>query len=231
MYRVLQAARLHLIHAMPAMAMQWLIVGLAFGINLAIWHLTPAGEEDGGFTGGQLALHFTLMIGYIQSVTQLLPLAMAMSLSRRSFYLGTALVALVEALLYGALLSALVAVEGATNGWGAGMGFWAPGRLDVDNAALQVLVSGTPVLAFAFLGMGMGVVSKRWGPSGVWFLTLGSTVLFGTLAILITWLREWRAIGGWLADQSVTTLAVVLPVALTLAVAAVSFAGLRRVVP
>ena len=231
MYRVLQAARLHVIHPLPALGMQWLIVGLAFAINLAVWHLTPAGAEGGGFTGGILALYITMMVGYIQSVTLLLPLAMAMSLSRRSFYLGTALVALVEALLYGAVLSALVAVEGATNGWGAGMGFWAPGRLDVDNAALQVLVSGTPVLAFAFLGMGMGVVSKRWGPSGTWILALGSVVLFGALSILVSWLDSWAAIGAWLADQSIGTLTIVLPAAVAAAVAAASFAGIRRVVP
>ena len=231
MNRVLQAARLHYIHALPTLAMQWLIVGLAFAINLAIWHLTPAGAEGGGFTGGILALYITMMVGYVQAVTLLLPLAMGMSLSRRSFYLGTALVALVEALVYGTVLSVLTAVEDATNGWGAGLGFWAPGIMDVDNAALQVLASGTPVLAFAFLGMGMGVVSKRWGPSGIWILSLGSLVLFGGLAILITWRDEWRAIGTWLADQSVTTLAIGLPAALAVAVAAASFAGIRRVVP
>jgi hypothetical protein len=231
MNRVLQAARLHFVHPMIGLAMPWLIVGLAFAINLAVWHLTPAGAEDGGTTGGILALYITLMIGYVQTVTQLLPLAMGMSLSRRSFYLGTALVAVAEALLYGTALSVLTAVEDATGGWGAGMSFWAPVAMDVDNAALQVLVSGTPVLAFAFIGIGMGVVSKRWGPSGVWVLSLGSTVLFGALAILITWLDGWRAIGTWLADQSVTTLAVGLPAALAVAVAAVSFAGIRRVVP
>ena len=231
MDRVLQAARLHFIHPMIALAMPWLIVGLAFAINLAVWHLTPAGADDGGFTGGILALYITLLIGYVQSVTQLLPLAMGMSLSRRSFYLGTSLVAVGEALLYGAVLAVLTSIEDATNGWGAGMGFWAPGAMDVDNAALQVLVCGAPVLAFAFTGMGMGVVSKRWGPSGAWVLSLGSTVFLGGLAILVTWLDGWVAIGTWLADQSVTTLAVGLPTALALVVAALSFAGIRRVVP
>jgi hypothetical protein len=231
MDRVLQVTRLHFIHAMPVLALQWLIVGLAFALNLAVWHLTPAGEQDGGFTGGVLALYITLMIGYVQSVTQLLPLAMGMSVSRRSFFLGTVVVALAEAVLYGVALSVLVTVEGATNGWGAGLSFWAPGILDVDNAALQVLVSGTLVLVFALVGIGLGVVSKRWGPSGVWFLSLGSLVLTSALVIVITWLDAWRATGTWLAAQSVTTLAIGLPAVLALAVAAASFAGIRRIVP
>jgi len=231
MNRILQAARLHVIHPMVVLGMPWLIVGLAFAVNLAAWHLTPAGAQGGGFTGGLVSLHITLMIGYVQSVTQLLPLAMGMSLSRRSFFLGTALVSLVEALLYGAVLSALTAVEGATDGWGAGLSFWAPGFLDVDDPALQVLVSGTPILAFALLGTGLGVVSKRWGPSGTWILALGSVVLFGALFILVSWLDSWAAIGAWLADQSIGTLTIALPAALAAAVAAASFAGIRRVVP
>ncbi len=231
MNRVLQVARLHFIHAMPALAIQWLIVGLAFAINLVVWQLTPAGEQDGGFTGGISALYITLLIGYVQSVTQLLPLAMGMSVSRRSFFLGTAVVAFAEALLYGVVLSVLVAVEGATNGWGAGLGFWAPGVLDVDNAALQVLVSGSLVLVSAVIGIGLGVVFKRWGPSGVWFLSIGSLALFGGLIILVTWLDGWRAIGTWPAAQSVPTLVIGLPAVVALAVAAASFAGIRRVVP
>jgi hypothetical protein len=231
MSRVLQAARLHFVHPLVSLGMPWLIVGVAFAINVAIWHLTPAGADDGGFTGGIGALYITLLIAYVQSVTQLLPFAMGVSLSRRSFYLATSLVALVEALGYGVVLSALTAAEDATGGWGAGMSFWAPGVLDVDNAALQVLVSGAPILVIAFLGIGMGVVSKRWGPSGAWIVTLGTTIFFGALAILISWLDAWRAIGSWLAAQSITTLAVGLPTALAAVLAVIAFAGIRRVVP
>ncbi|TFV87125.1 hypothetical protein [Blastococcus sp. CT_GayMR16] len=231
MNRVLQAARLHFVHPLVSLAMPWVIVGLSFTINLAVWHLTPAGEQDGGFTGGILALYITLLIGYLQAVTQLLPFGMGMGLSRRAFYAGTALVAVVEALIYGVGISALTSVEDATGGWGAQMSFWAPGPLDVDNPALQVLVSGAPVLAFAFAGIACGVVSKRWGPSGVWILSIASTVVLGGLGILLTWADAWPAIGRWFADQSVTTLALGLPVAFAAVIAAASFAVLRRVVP
>ena len=231
MNRVLQAVRLHYVHPLVALAMPALIVGLAFVANLAIWHLTPASAEDGGFTGGLSALYITLLIGYVQSVTQLLPFAMGISLSRRAFYLGTAAVAVIESLAYGVALSALTELEDATNGWGAGLAFWAPGPTDVDDPALQVLVSGAPILLVAFLGIGMGVISKRWGSSGAWRVTLGSTVFFGGLAVLVTWLEAWSSIGSWFADQSVVTLAVGLPVTLAIAVAVLSWGGIRRVVP
>jgi len=111
------------------------------------------------------------------------------------------------------------------------MAFWAPGPLHVDNIALQVLVSGGPMLAFLFAGIGIGVISKRWGPSGVWVLSIGGMVALGGLVVLFSWLEAWPAIGSWLSDQSVTTLAVGLPAALSLVVALAAFAGIRRVVP
>ena len=231
MNRMLTAARLNVVHPLLTLGMPWLIVSISFAINLAIWHLTPAGAQDGGFTGGVLALYITAMIVYLQAVTQLLPFAMGLSLSRRTFYLGTTLLAVVHSVAYGIAISMLASIEGATNGWGAGMSFWAPGPLDVDNFALQVLVSGAPMLAFLVVGIGIGVISKRWGPSGVWVLSIGSMVVLGGLAVLFGWLGAWPAIGRWLADQSVTMLSVALPALLALIVAGLAYVGIRRVVP
>ena len=108
-------------------------MSISFAINVAIWALTPAGEQDGGFTGGVLALYITVLVVYVQAVTQLLPFAMGVSLSRRTFFLGTALVAVVQSLVYGIALAVLVAIENATGGWGSGLNFWAPGPFEVDN--------------------------------------------------------------------------------------------------
>lgn len=231
MDRVLKAARLHAIHPALSLGMPWVIVSLSFAINVAIWHLTPAGAEGDGFTGGILALYITVSVGYVMAVTQILPFAMGLSLSRRAFYLGTALFILVESLLYGVALSILVAIENATNGWGAGLDYWAPGPFEMDNPVLQVFASGAPMLAFAFIGVGMGVVHQRYGQAGTWGLIVGTTVLFGALAILITWLDAWGSVASWFADQSVITLTVGLPMALAAIVALASYPGIRRVVP
>ena len=231
MNRTLTAARLNLVHPLVTLGMPWLIASISFAINLAIWHLTPAGAEGGGFTGGVLALYVTAMIVYLQAVTQLLPFAMGLSLSRRTFIVGTALAAVVHAVAYGIAISALASIEGASDGWGADMSFWAPGPLDVDNFGLQVIVSGAPMLAFLAVGIGIGVISKRWGPSGVWVLSIGSMVALGGLAVLLGWLGAWPAIGRWLVDQSVVSLAAGLPALLSVIVAGLAFVGIRRVVP
>jgi hypothetical protein len=231
MNRVLTAARLHLVHPLVILGIPWVVVAISFAINVAIWSLTPAGEQDGGFTGGVLALYITVLVVYVQAVTQLLPFAMGISVSRRTFYLGTGLVAVGQSLFYGVALSVLVTVENATGGWGTDMDYWAPGPFEVDNPVLQVFTSGAPMLACAFVGVGVGVVHQRWGQAGTWGLIIGSLVLFGGLAILVSWLDAWGAIGRWFADQSLVTLTVGLPAVIALLAALPAFPGIRRVVP
>jgi hypothetical protein len=232
MNRVLAAARLHTMNPLLTFGIPWAIVLLSFAINLAVWSLTDAGAQPGGgITGGVASLYITVLVVFIQSVTGLLPFAMGMSLSRRTFYLGTAVAALVAALGYGLALSLLTAVEGATGGWGLRLYFWAPGQMDVDNAALQVLVSGAPMLAAAFLGVAIGVVMKRWGQFGLWGLVIGAMLVFGGLAVVVSWRGWWGDIGTWLVAQSTLTLAVAIPVAVAALTAALSFAGLRRITP
>lgn len=231
MNRVLQAARLHLVNPLVSLGIPWLVVSISFAINVAVWHLTPAGEDDGGFSGGVLALYITVLVVYVQSVTHLLPFAMGLSVSRRTFYLGTALFAAVQALYYGVAIAVLVAVENATDGWGADLSYWAPGLFEVDNFFLQILSSGAPMLAFIAVGVGMGVVHQRYGQAGIWGLIIGTMVFFGGLSILITWQEAWGSVGDWFGDQSVATLTIGLPAVLALAIALISFPGIRRVVP
>jgi hypothetical protein len=232
MNRVLAAARLHVLNPLVMLGVPWAVVLSSFGINLAVWALTPAGEEPGGgFTGGILSLYITVLVVFAQAATQLLPFGMGLSLSRRTFYLGTALVAVVQSLLYGVALAVLGAIEEATGGWGMRLRFWAPGGMDADGFLSQVLVSGGPMLAFTFVGVALGVAYKRWGQTGIWGLLIAAIVVLGGLGILITWLGAWGDIGSWLGDQPLFVLAVALPAALAGVAAALSFAGLRRAVP
>jgi hypothetical protein len=231
MNRVLAVARMHLTHPLVILGVPWLVAATSFAINLAVWGLTPVQHEPGAFTGGVSSLYITVLVVFVSAVTQLLPFAMGVSISRRTFYLGTALVAALQALLYGVALTALDAVENATGGWGVNLDFWAPAGSDVDSVPLQVLVSGVPMLAFASVGVGIGVVMKRWGQAGLWALLIGSMLALGGLAVLATWRAWWGDIGAWLSSQSAVTLAVGIPVALAAVVAALSWAGLRRVVP
>jgi hypothetical protein len=232
MNRALAAARLQFVHPAVILGMPWAIALSSFVINWAIWYLAelPTRAHE-AFTGGVLALYVTVALVFEQAVTQLLPFAMGLSVSRRSYWLGTALVGVGSALGYGIVLAVLGAIERTTNGWGAGLEFWTPGPVRADGFLLQVLVSGMPMLAFIFAGIGVGVVVKRWGPNGVWALSILALLVVGGLSVLLTWRHAWDEIGRWLTEQTLPTLAIALPVALAAVMAAASYRGIRRVVP
>jgi len=79
--------------------------------------------------------------------------------------------------------------------------------------------------------MAIGVVQKRWGTTGLWTLTLTTLVVVGALVTLVTWAGAWGAVGSWLGDRSILTLTAGLPVLLAVALAGLTWTGLRRVVP
>lgn len=232
MNRTLGAARLHLVNPLLSLGIPWLVVLSSFAINLVVWGVTDAGgEPGGGSTGGLAALYLTVLIVFAQSITQLLPFAMGLSVTRRTFYLGTALVAVLESLAYGVVLTLLDAVETGTSGWGLGLHFWAPGRMDVGNPALQALVFAGPMLACCALGVASGVVLKRWGQLGLWTGIIA--LIFGTggALALIGSLDAWRSVFDWFADTSMAVLAFGLPLAVAAVAGLLGFAGARRIVP
>jgi hypothetical protein len=233
MNRVLGAARMHLAHPLLSVGIPWMIVASSFAINVAIWAVGDVAEtaSGNGSTGGLGSLYIAVALVFAQGVTQIFPFAMGLSLSRRAFYLGTALTAVVLSVGNGVLLLALAALESATSGWGVGLRFWAPGTLDDLNPALLLLVYAAPMLACAVLGMALGVVFKRWGAPGLYVLGIGIGLLAGLAAVWATWQRAWEDVGGWFADQSVAMLAITLPMLLTIGLAGLAFLGLKRTVP
>lgn len=233
MNRTLAAARMQLVHPLLTFGIPWAIVLSSFAINLAVWGLGDVADNSpgDGSTGGLASLYVTVLIVFIQAVTQMFPFALGLSLSRRDFYLGTALTAGLQAVGYGVALTLLAAVEGATDGWGMRLHFWAPGVLDVGNPALQFVVFTVPMLACAFLGIAIGVVFKRWGAPGLYALALTTLIGGGLLAVWATWQTAWGDVLDWLGDQSVSSLAIGFPAVLALALAALTFLGLRRAVP
>ena len=232
MNRVLGAARMQLTRPLGSVGFPWVIVASSFAINLAIWKVGDIAQQaPGGSTGGLAALYITVAGVFVQAVTQMFPFAMGLSLSRRDFYLGTALIAVVQSVAYGFALTVLAAIEDSTTGWVIALHFWAPGALNVGNPALQFVVFTVPMLACAFLGMGIGVVFKRWGAPGLYGLIIAVLLVGGLIAVWATWQESWGDIWAWLAKQSVTSLTVMFPAVITLALAALTFAGLRRTVP
>ena len=232
MSRVLAAARLQLAHPLVILGVPWLVVASSFAINIAIWSLADVAEQsESTYTGGLASLYITVIVVFSQAMTQMFPFAMGLSLSRRTYYLGTAAAGVVQSLGFGLALTVLDAVEDATSGWGVGLQFWAGGGLDVGNPLLQFVVFNLPMIASGAIGLGRGVVYKRWGAVGIYGLVIGSLLVGGVLAVLVTWRSAWTDLWPWLTDRSVESMTIALPLVLAVTVAGLTYLALRRTVP
>jgi hypothetical protein len=228
MNRILQVMRLQR-PAWPQMAgWPWGMMAASFGIALLIFGAIHD-QIDGPTTTGGLASLYGVAVGMAAvSVTQVFPYALGMSVTRREFYLAWSLLAVAQSVAYALVLSVLHAVEQATDDWGVGLRFFGPPFLDDVNPALRLLVYTASMLLATHLGILFGTVYLRWGTTGV-VASFGLAIIgFGLVAALITWTRQWNAIGRWLLDQSPTALFAGWPVLVAAAFALGGYTLIRR---
>ena len=164
------------------------------------------------------------------SIGRSLPFALALGVSRRSYYIGTALLAVALAAVYGLALTVLQVIERATGGWGVGLHFFrvpyiltGPWYLTwltsfvragpdvrlrhVVRARLPALEPGRPARLHRRPGRGRarrrdrGVTrAHAWAGVGHFFTTLSAAGLTGLLAALAAALLA----GGYATMRRVT---------------------------
>ncbi|MHA6630050.1 hypothetical protein ACU61A_31810 [Pseudonocardia sichuanensis] len=214
----------------------FLVLGLPLAVLLAALVLNVAtfaimGFEpppEGRMTGALAALYVAMGIAHLQTMTQVFPFALGMSVTRRAFYAATALVICVQAAVYGIVLVVLGQIELATSGWGLGIGFSRPPFLLQEGVLTQWLAYTTPMSAVAAAGVLMGVIFKRWGQLGVYAAIIGGGALLIGLAQLVTWQGWWPAVGTFVASRSALELAAGYPLLLALLLGGAGWLVLRR---
>ncbi len=228
MNRIRQVARLQIPAWPHILGWTWSMMAVAFGINLLSF-MANYDPGDGVTTTGGVASLYGIAIGMAAvSVTQIFPYALGMSVTRREFYLAWSLLAVVQSVVYALVLCLLRAVEQAAGYWGTGMRYFSLPFMDDANPVLLLLGYAVPMLVVTHLGILLGTLYLRWGTTGVLAsLTLTVTAL-GLTAALITWTRQWHAIGHWLLDQPPTALLAGWPVLLAAAFAVGGYTLLRR---
>jgi hypothetical protein len=232
MSRLLAVARLHTIAWKGTLAWPWLICGLSFVTNLAVFAAiadTLAERSAEPITGGLASIFVVSLVMFVSAVTQVFPYALGLGVTRRLFYAATALVAAAVSVGFALGLYLLLVVENATGGWGIGLRFFGVEAASVGgNNPAQILVYAVVMLVMTFVGMFIGVVYVRWRVNGALTLTAAAVVVPGALAALVTWQGWWGAIGSWLAGQSILGLYAGWPLILVAAAAAAGLAAIRR---
>src|SRR5690606_23332803 len=137
-----------------------IITGIIFGVNAAIWLMviTAAGGREHldvdafQYNGGISWIVFFMTVVAVQAMNLTFRFALGFSVTRRDFYLGTALYFVLLSLMYSAGITVLAWVEDLTNGWGMDAAFFAPWELHQESLLTMWFLYFMVMLLFFFLG-------------------------------------------------------------------------------
>lgn len=205
--RIGNVVRLHLTNPWTTIILPWLIMGVILLGNLAIWWLimsnTPTAEladvrEGLGYSGASTYIFVYIMVVAVQAISVTFPFALGYGVTRRDYYLGTALTFVGLSAMFSAGLTILAAIEEATGGWGLG------GRMFTtfyygDGWPQRLFIYFAAFLFFFSVGMAAASIWVRWKANGLiaFFVGLGVVVIGG--AALLTLTSNWPAFGSFFA--------------------------------
>jgi hypothetical protein len=244
MNTLINVARYHLAKRVDYLVLPWVWLAFAFTVDIVIFAMIPIGHHsvltahglvqvqvqdnsprDAGGLGAIIAIFFVLGI---QSVAKSLPFALAIGVSRRSYYAGTALLAVTLAFCYGLVITVLQAIERATSGWGVQTHiFRVPYILSGPWYQTWLTMFVALTLLFGY-GMWFGIVFRRWSLTGSLAFSAAQVTVLVAAALMITWSHSWRGTGHFFTTLSGIGLTGVLA-ALAAALLAGGYATIRRV--
>lgn len=226
--RYRDVARYHLVQRFNYAILPWSVLTFVFFVDVIILGMTPAGHSSHRYVGGLASIFVIGFVLGIQSVARSLPFGLTLGLSRRSYYLGTALLAVALAAIVGVIASIGQAIERGTGGWGIHMGFFRVPYILNGPWYLTWLTSFVILTLLFVYGMWFGLVYRRWNLLGlVAFMTAQVTVLV-IAALIATGTHAWHGIGRFFTTLGAGGLTGLLA-ALAVVLLAGGFATMRRV--
>ncbi len=228
MPRVLNVVRLQFLNRQTYLGIPLIILGGTLLLSVLIFQLIPGtGPKYAGGAAGAPLWYFSAM-GSL-SLTLTFPFALALSVTRREFHLGTLLTAALASVMLAGIYCTIAVVETATGGWGVNGYVSFPG-LGGDQLGVAFLAYFT--LSMLFFGVGYlgAAVFKRWGGT-VFFAALTAVVLLLAGAVtLVVRMGAGAGVVAWVGAQGFAGLAawILLLVALMWAG---SYLVVRRLTP
>jgi hypothetical protein len=226
MTTIVNVTRYHLIDRASYVALPWCILALAFVADIVIL-LAAAGTATPHPVGGVASIFVLVFAAGLLSATRTMPFGLALGVSRRSYYLGAILLAIVLAAANGLALTVLQAVERSTGGWGINMHFFQIPYILSGPWYLTWLTSSV-VLALMFVyGIWFGLVFQRWSLIGLGVFVGVQVLALTAGALAVTWTDTWASVGHFFTTLSAAGLTGVLA-ALAIGLAAAGLAMIRR---
>lgn len=231
MNRTLKVVRMQLTNTQTFVWIPLIVLGGAFLISLAIYGILLSGGITGTIYGGgaQAPLWYFAVVG-AQALTMTFPFSQAMSVTRREFFFGTMLTAVLTAAMLAVIFVIGGLIETATGGWGINGYVFAVGVLWEAGPALAGLFYFALAMLFFVCGFWGATIFKRFGT--MWLVvTLIAVAAVAVLAIfIVTRMEAWALVIDWFASIGVGGAAILIA-AVAAVLAAIAFPTLRRATP
>jgi len=233
---ILAVTRLHFVNKTQVLYVPIVVLGIVFLLNLAIWYIIVAanpsssGSNHLGYSGAVSYIFVYSMVVAIQVILRSFPFSLGFGVTRRDFYLGTALSFVIVSVIFAILLTIMSSIEIATNGWGVGGRMFEPNYFSNSFWLARFVMYLLAFLFFLFVGSVGATIYMRWRATGITtFLVILAVALVGIVAI-ITLTHGWVAFGTWFATTGAfgVTLWTLIP---TVVAGIGGFLALRRTTP
>ncbi|WP_194421163.1 hypothetical protein [Microbacterium abyssi] len=228
MSRTLNVVRLQLINKQTFIWVPLIVLGASVVISVLIYAMIPVSEPKYG-GGGQAPLWVFFAVG-MSAMTLTFPFSQAMSITRREFFVGTLLTAVMGSAFMAIVFLIGGGIELLTNGWGVnGYVFHLPWLWEAGPLGAFVIFF-TLALFFFVVGFTGATVYKSWGPVVLTIASVTLALVLVGLVFLVTRLELWGDVGAAIMNLGALGLALwglVVVAALSL----VSFLAFRRAKP
>ncbi|UYO96934.1 hypothetical protein OED01_15230 [Microbacterium sp. M28] len=228
MRRTLNVIRLQLINKGTFIWYPLVILAGAVVVSVLIYAMIPIDQPKYG-GGGQAPLWYFFAVG-MSAMTLTFPFSQAMSITRREFFLGTMLTAILASALMGILFLIGGGIEMLTNGYGVnGYVFYLPWLWEAGPLGAFV-VYFTLALFFFVIGFTGATVYKSWGQMVLLIAIFALVLLLLVLVFVVTRLELWGQVWEGILALGAVGLALWGLVAVA-AFSVISFLAFRRTIP
>ena len=203
--RLAAIVRLQFTNPWTVLILPWLILIAILLLNMGIWWLIFSNVSGESLTNAQEGTQYSGAISYgfvymmvvaVQAINGYFPFALGYGVTRRNYYLGTALAFVLLAAFYSLGFSILAFLEDVTNGW------WIGGTMFTavyfgENPLQRLFIYFAILLFFFFIGSSIASVYVRWKSLGMITFFAGLAFLLLGIGALLTLTESWPAVGAW----------------------------------
>jgi hypothetical protein len=240
MNRIVAVTRLHFVNVWTILIVPAIILALVLLVNIAVWWIilsaidSPESQDNAragfSYSGVVFYVFVYMMVVAVQAFNLTFPFALGYGVTRRDFYLGSALAFVLLSLMWAVALTVLSFIEQATNGWGLGGAMFSAIYFGDGAWWQRLFLFFAAFLFFFFVGAGVATLYVRWKANGLLaFFVLLAVGIVAALALIIR-TDSWPAVGDWFVTNGTYGVATwaLLPAALA---ALAGYFVLRRATP